>query len=268
MDVRLISDDDGDLAPLKLPTWTGTTAWTDSSSGDFHTVRNYDDHSYDEEVTGSDGVTRGGHVTSDGTQTRTWDTTVKEYDQGSSHVKEVTTNTYDGDLNTSSSSTTLIVTNDAGVTTTVKTETEYHRDENGNTTDTTVTTDVTVTDKDGNTTEGHQTQKCDANGENCTSPYINPDADDPSIVTPEMVDHALKRLGTNITTLPGWTAPGGDAPPKDPHDPSTIMLVTPDFQEAAILADVPRLSGAQPENRPDLPSPLDGADPKNPGWPH
>jgi hypothetical protein len=153
------------------------------------------------------------------------------------------------------------------VTTKVTTRTEYERDDDGNVTGTTVTSNVTITGEDGETlAEGSQTQKCDANGQNCSSPYVNPDADDVLTVTPEMVDRTLRLLGSNITTLPGWAPPEGGTP-RDPHDPSTIMLVHPELDDTAILADVPRLSGAQPESRPDLPSPGQAVDPDNPGWP-
>jgi hypothetical protein len=70
-----------------------------------------------------------------------------------------------------------------------------------------------------------------------------------------------------VTTLPGWTAPG-DGTPRDPNDPGTIALLDGEHHDVVILADMPRLTSAQPEARPDLPSPQDAADPKSPGWPH
>jgi hypothetical protein len=82
-----------------------------------------------------------------------------------------------------------------------------------------------------------------------------------------MEDHTLRELGGNVTTLPGWTQPG-DEIAEDPQDHHTIMLVDNLLNEMAILANVPRLTNAQPEMRPDLPSPQDGADPKNPPKPN
>ncbi len=268
IDVRLISaGGDDDPTPLpQLPKLTSTsTTW--HSNGDVETVYNYSDGSMDRDVSSPDGTTRGEHVASDGRQTESSQTTTSERDEGGSHVTETTKETYDKDLNTKSTETTVVVTNDAGVTTTVTKETEYQRDENGEVTGTTETTNVKVTDGDGKTVaEGSQTRQCDANGETCSSPYVNPDADDTTIVTAEMVKYTLRELGSSITTLPGWTAPG-DATPEDPNDVSTVILVDPDLQDMAILADVPRLSGAQPEIRSDLPSPQDAADPNNPDWP-
>jgi len=269
IDVRLISaGDDDDLAPLtKLPSWTGTTFYT-NSDGDLVTSRRYSDNSCDNAVTGSDGVTRGEHVTSDGRQTSTSESTASQREEGGSRVTEYTSKTYDANLNTTSTTHVVSTTNDAGVTTTVGTTTEYQRDENGDATETTVTTTVTVKDKDNKTlAQGSQTQKCDANGQNCSSPYVNPDADQPTVLTPEMVDHTLRKLGSAVTTLPGWTAPG-EGTPRDPSDPGTIALVDGELHDVVILADVPRLTHAQPEARPDLPSPRDAADPKSPGWPH
>jgi hypothetical protein len=263
IDVRLISDDD-DLAPLTFPI-TGTTSWF-NPDGSSVTRVDYSDRSYDE-ITGTSDGFRGEHVAGDGTVTRNWVSTESAHDEGSVHVSDSSSSSYRGEQ-LQSKTDKQSKTDEGGTTVTVETKTDYQYDDKGNVSGTTVTTTVTVTDKDGKKVGGgSSTSKCDANGQNCSSPYVNPDADSTKVVTPETVARTLSRLGGNVTTLPGWTKPGDDIA-KDPQDHHTIMLVDNLLNEMAILANVPRLTNAQPEMRPDLPSPQDGADPKNPPKPN
>jgi hypothetical protein len=101
--------------------------------------------------------------------------------------------------------------------------------------------DITVLDKDGNVVG---------------TAYVNPDADPVSDApTPEQ-EAAFKRLrGAATLTLENWSAPdNGTEPSDDPR--ATIILVDPEYAyETAMISDAPRVSGAQPEVRDDLPNP-------------
>lgn len=102
--------------------------------------------------------------------------------------------------------------------------------------------DVTVMDADGNIV--------------FTSEYVNPDTDG-GVTTPTAEQEAatLRVRGAAVRTVQNWAPITSDnKPPKDRH--STIMLVDPEYPiEAAIVLDVPRVTTAQPESRPDLPNP-------------
>jgi hypothetical protein len=260
IDVRLISGGD-DLAPL------GKFTFDKNSKGEDVRTILWPDGSRDMKTfhKDKDGTTDGEHRDPNDNQTTTSKGTETNGNKGNLNIHVSTTTTYDADLTEQSKTRTEASTDTrTGTTTTTTTTTEYERDKEGKVTGTTVTTRTTTKDKDDKVQSATaKTQKCDAAGKNCTSPYVNPDADSIIVVTPEMVDRALRELGGNVTTLPGWTRPG-DEIPEDPQDHHTIMLVDNLLNEMAILANVPRLANPQPETRPGLPSPRDGA-PREPG---
>jgi hypothetical protein len=99
----------------------------------------------------------------------------------------------------------------------------------------------TTMDKDGNVTKRG---------------YINPDADQVSTTpSPEQIKRTLRLRDAAIRTVEGWTTPIADgAEPKDPH-PSTFIMVDPDYIGNTALVFEPTVTSAQPETRPDLPSP-------------
>jgi hypothetical protein len=103
---------------------------------------------------------------------------------------------------------------------------------------------------DGSVTE------MDKNGYVIGRGYINPDADTGSTVpTPEQEKNVLRLRGAVIRTINGWFAPSSEgAPPEDPKQ--TIILVDPrNTEDTAVVFDPPSVTKAQPETRPDLPSP-------------
>ncbi len=86
--------------------------------------------------------------------------------------------------------------------------------------------------------------------------YVNPDADTGSAgPTPEQEKNFRRLRGAAIRTVEGWSAPKLDgAKPDDPR--RTQILVNPDYLgEAALVFDLNAVTTAQPETRPDLPSP-------------
>lgn len=86
--------------------------------------------------------------------------------------------------------------------------------------------------------------------------YVNPDADTGSTApTPEQEKNLLRLRGAAIRTVEGWSAPKLDgAKPDDPR--RTLILVDPDYLgDAALVFDLNAVTTAQPETRPDLPSP-------------
>lgn len=161
--------------------------------------------------------------------------------------------------------------------TTIKKDTiEYQRDENGNVTGTTKTHEEKSTDKDGNkTSSSKKTQKCDAKGENCTDAMTTgEDVTGLNLPGTAWLSHqetaaALEKL---LIAKGATVTPVQDAP-------DVIGVVTDDDVDAAMHRrdlislfsgeDISTHAGAmvlgtgwnkaQPETRPDLPSPLEGA---------
>lgn len=104
----------------------------------------------------------------------------------------------------------------------------------------------------------------DKDGEIIVDWYVNPDADPGADApTPEQEAAFVRLRGATILTLENWSAPAlSGVEPRDPR--TTIILVDPEYAyETAIVFDVPTLTDAQPEVRPDLPNPGVPADPKN-----
>jgi hypothetical protein len=147
-----------------------------------------------------------------------------------------------------------------GSETTYTVTTEYVRDDDGNLlgTTTTETTEYTSGDKSQHSTTT-TTTVCDASGKQCTSTteYVDPEQAYNVMVTQEMVDGALRLRGAAINVVPGWNAPGMEEQPEDPRNPTTIMLVDGTVGELFMLTEPKRVTTAQPEGRPDLPSPKD-----------
>lgn len=102
--------------------------------------------------------------------------------------------------------------------------------------------------------------------------YTNPDAD-PAVFNPSKgdLDRVFRVRGAAIRTIQGWNQPGGGEVPD--RGPSTIALIDPDVQPVpglsgvVVVTDIPRITSAQPDVRPDLPSPLDAAGIGVPGVP-
>jgi hypothetical protein len=95
-----------------------------------------------------------------------------------------------------------------------------------------------------------------------TTWYVNPDADQVTDKpTPEQEKATLRLRGAVSKTLNNWNAPDpSDAEHRNPRD--LIILVDPDYQYGtALIYEVPRVTGAQPEARPDLPNPGAPANP-------
>lgn len=216
---------------------------------------------------GSAGGTRDIHTSSstssDGTRT---DTTSETATNGK------------GDVTSESSEETH--TYPSGASSTIKVVIEYQRDADGNVTGTTVTTTVGYISADGEYGSQSKTvEQCDANGGNCTEvdyefqdsdtvdeeEHVNPDADDDTILTYEMVESTLRLRGAAITVVQGWEAPRGDGEPTDPNDRGTVILVDPEQQLEYGVLQAPRVTTAQPEHRDDLPNPLRDAPPPDEG---
>ena len=86
--------------------------------------------------------------------------------------------------------------------------------------------------------------------------YVNPEGDQTATVpTPEQEAAALRLRGAAIRTIEGWSSPDfSGTKPRDTRP--TIILVDPEYAEnTAQVFDAPKLTTAQPETRPDLPSP-------------
>ncbi|WP_147376241.1 hypothetical protein [Micromonospora radicis] len=166
--------------------------------------------------------------------------------------------------------------NKDGSTTITKDTTEYERDENGKTTGTKKTHTERTVDEDGNETSSTTTtQKCDAKGENCTDGMTTGE-DVTGLALPGTAwlsnQEATAALDKLLTMRGATVTPVQDAP-------SVIGVLTDDDVNAALNRrdlislfsgdDIATHVGAtvlgtgwnkaQPETRPDLPSPLDGA---------
>ncbi|MFF5074168.1 hypothetical protein ACFY2R_23930 [Micromonospora olivasterospora] len=158
-------------------------------------------------------------------------------------------------------------------------DTEHRKEKDGSSTTTTVTTEyirdgdgklmgtVTVTTKEatsssGATSKSTNTAVCDASGKQCTdypdtTKYIDPEQAYNSMVTQERVDGVLRLRGAAVNVVPGWNAPGMEEQPENPANPSTIMLVDGTVGELFLLTEPKRVTQAQPEGHPGLPSPRD-----------
>ncbi|GAA2372380.1 hypothetical protein Cme02nite_00710 [Catellatospora methionotrophica] len=165
--------------------------------------------------------------------------------------------------------------NDQGGTTVKKETTEYHRDKNGNVTGTTKTTKETSTDKDGKKTSSEKTQKCDANGQNCTDAmttgdeFTGPALPGTAWLSHQEVAAALEKMLTmkGATVTPAQDAPDVIGVVTD--DDVNAMMHHRDLVSLFAGEDVATHAGAmvisagwneaKPETRPDLPSPLEGA---------
>jgi hypothetical protein len=271
MDMRLISAGGND-GGNSSKTWViggsdgSKTTWTDQGGGHYQGVRTNPD--------GSPGTTR--DVMS----------TTKEYGDGSATQTTSETASEGGKL--VSQTTTTTTTGKGQATTTEKTTRTYVRDANGKVTGQRVTTTRTSTSADGKqsftVTEDEQ---CDANGNGCVPATDEPEQEEPEdepehddgdggdhhddddghfdpeqaeqyVITPEMVDGALRLRGAAVTVVQGWTAPGDDEP-DNPYDDGTIVLVDPDQAMTFTVLNAPRVTSAQPERRPGLPDPLQAA---------
>ncbi|MBO4208206.1 thrombospondin type 3 repeat-containing protein [Micromonospora echinofusca] len=153
---------------------------------------------------------------------------------------------------------------------------EFIRDDNGKVTGTRITTTVSYISADGEYGSSAQTvESCDADGANCTTTsseysdsddpkeeeYVDPEVGNPTIVTQEAVDGVLRTRGAAINVIQGWTAPGLEGEPRDPQNPAAVILVDPELADHYLLVEPIRITKAQPEVRPDLPSPIEPAGP-------
>jgi hypothetical protein len=239
-----------DLAPLVPPGVRST-----SMSGDF-TWTTYKDGSKDTTQYIGNDTTVGGHQDKDGNDEYYWKETVSRTENADGS----TTTTLDREVIDTKGdvvSETHVVEHKSGdYTTTVTTTTKDVRDSEGNKTGTETTSTVTVKDGDGKVVaEGSQKTTCDAAGENCTSGYINADAESDTIITPEMIVTAEGKLGSTIRTVEGWDLPSVGAA-ENPNDPGLIMLVDAETAMDYTVLTPMRVTEAQPEMRSDLPNPV------------
>lgn len=87
--------------------------------------------------------------------------------------------------------------------------------------------------------------------------YENPDAD-LTVISVDDVDGVLRMRGAAITTVQNWTAPGStDELPE--HDRWGGVAYVDDTGQTFTVLSEPRITGAQPEYDPNMPSPFDGA---------
>lgn len=164
-----------------------------------------------------------------------------------------------------------------GTTVVTTVTTEYINDASGKAVGTKITTKVETFGKDGSYSSAESRKACDANGKQCSEPqgttdgtgskYIDPEYAYSNMVTidPAGVDGVLRMRGAAVNVVQGWTAPGLENDPKNPRDPSTVELVDSDTGLFYLLVEPLRVTTAQPEGRPDLPNPMDGATPKSGG---
>lgn len=96
----------------------------------------------------------------------------------------------------------------------------------------------------------------DKDGNTVGRTYVNPDADPATAApTPEQEERLLRLRNSAIRTVDGWAhADLGGATVSDPWQ--TVILTDPEsFGDIAVVFSDLRIGTAQPESRPDLPSP-------------
>jgi hypothetical protein len=281
MDVRLISNGDAGTTGRTwvIPGSDGSkTTWTDLGGGHYQGVKTNAD--------GSPGTTR--DVSSH----------TREYSDGSAEQTTSETVSQDGKL--LSQTTTVTTGGKGQASSTTTTTTTYLRDANGKVTGQRHTRKTTSTSADGSSTfEVTEEEDCDVNGNGCVPTPGDPEHDDGDdggggdhhddgddgsggvhhddgdggdhghvdpeqaeqyVITPEMVDGALRMRGAAVTVVQGWTPPGEDEP-DNPYDDGTIVLIDPDQAMTFTVLNAPRVTTAQPERRSDLPDPLQAAPP-------
>jgi hypothetical protein len=62
----------------------------------------------------------------------------------------------------------------------------------------------------------------------------------------------LRMRAAAITVVDGWTAPGFENDPVNPHDPGLVSLIDSDLATGYSVLSPLRVTTAQPEGRPDL----------------
>lgn len=160
-----------------------------------------------------------------------------------------------------------------GTTVVDKTTTQYTRDGQGNVTGTTKTTEHKTKDGEGKTTSSSSTtQKCDANGENCTDARTTGEEGTYPVhpafawLSHREAGEALERVltleGSNVTPVQDAPEIIGTVTKDDVEalgrSRDVISLFSGDEPGGLTVVDT-TWNKAQPEVRPDLPSPLDGA---------
>jgi hypothetical protein len=198
---------------------------------------------------------------------------------GSANTRNKPT-TMDGDVQVDTSMTTVYGTDDkleAHISTSTRTSPDgtvittketiiYNKDDSGNITSITKVTEVQADYPDGYSSVGAVVEECDAGGESCVAvaysytnnqdeEYINPDADDTTFVSVEVVEGKLRLRGAAVTVVQGWAAPGFEEEPENPLNPTTIALIDEELGSTYLLVEPLRITEAQPEPHPDLPNP-------------
>ena len=227
------------------------------------TVRTYADESKEIITPIKDGVSKE-IIDSEGDTVGTIVTQGYSTKEGTTEVVFEDVQVLDSDDNLIQSTHTEQVLEADGSQTTYTSTTEYVRDEDGNLMGTRTTETTEYTSGDGSThSTTTTTTVCDASGTQCSKQthYLDPEQAYNVMVTQEMVDATLRLRGAAINVVPGWNAPGMEEQPEDPRNPTTIMLVDGTVGELFVLTEPKRITTAQPEGHPDLPSPIIAAPP-------
>lgn len=152
-----------------------------------------------------------------------------------------------------------------GSSTTTTVETTYIRDGDGKLMGSVATSTTERTSSSGATSTTTTTSVCDSTGKQCTNytetKYVDPEQAYNNMVTQETVDGVLRLRGAAVNVVPGWNAPGMEEEPENPDNPSTIMLIDGTVGELFLLTEPKRVTQAQPEGHPGLPSPRDAGTP-------
>lgn len=153
-----------------------------------------------------------------------------------------------------------------GSSTTTTVETQYIRDDDGKLMGSVATTTTEHTSSSGANSTTTTTSVCDSSGTQCTkytdtTEYVDPEQAYNSMVTQEVVDGVLRLRGAAVNVVPGWNAPGMEEQPENPLNPPTIMLIDGTVGELFLLTEPMRVTKAQPEGHPGLPSPRDAGTP-------
>ncbi|NUT36069.1 MAG: hypothetical protein HOV79_23685 [Hamadaea sp.] len=265
VDARLISDGD---VPQNQDNSHGGTTWIGRNIFG-EQVHVYGDGTWTTTSFDADGTATTEYYDADDKLTGISITTVKETTDGTTEIRTETTSTSAPDGSRRSKTTTTHHRYADGSYSAQTVTTVYHTDANGEITGTRVTTTGSHTSADGDNSAFDKTvESCDKNGEECEPApthddesdhvYYDPEAS-PVIITQEMVDGVLRYRGAAINVVPGWTAPGFEEDPDNPHSPGVVALVDSDLAAHFMLVEPLRVTKAQPEVRDDLPSPLEGA---------